>query len=144
MKLRLKQDPQEVFDVPRGVGVALLAIPGTPVEQVPAPQPKKLGPQKLSWSVRELTRTGKLCILVQCGTCSQSSTITDYTGTRKALHFCCGQGAPVPKEIAEEYRRLWLARQEDPRQVPRPLYLEDGGSGVTRAELERLVREDRR
>jgi len=108
----LKSDPDKRFDLPADIARIFLALRDTPVEEPPPPPPRKIGPQKLSWSVMELTQAGKLCIVAKCATCSQGSTVTDYTGTRKALHFCCGQGAPVPAEVAKEYRRLLLSRQE--------------------------------
>jgi hypothetical protein len=122
MKLALRSNPAEVFDAPRGIALALLQIPNSPVVQPLPPAPRVLKPQS-HWSIVEsLNQTSTpFAIHVHCDSCKNVGSGSGPT-IFKTMRYChCGIVETVPAEIAARYARLIAqsqASQERPRRVP--------------------------
>ena len=107
MELRLRSNPAKTFHVPAEIGNLILNWPDSPFEQKPRTDPRPKFHQQLEWFVGYLQGSGRRSIESHCLSCNQKTLISDFSGdTKKALIFCCGSGAPVPKWVAEKYAKL--------------------------------------
>jgi len=103
VKLQLKSNPRRTFDVEASLAEILVLWPGSPVEPVPAPAPKRV--PKTSWSVNRSTFTQELYIHAKCATCHDVvNNLGPTAHEHKFIH--CGVAEPVPADIAEQYQRM--------------------------------------
>lgn len=121
MEVQLKGNTNRRFHLPSDIADLLLLWPGSPIEVVPPPAPKKLEP-KTTWVIgyRYGNRgpSDRPSIQAHCDNCKLTLTFegptAHKTGNNKFWH--CGVGEEIPKDIAKTYERLW--RQREPQQRP--------------------------
>src|SRR5258708_19038532 len=100
MKLHLKTNPQEIFDAPRGIGLALIQSGAAEAHVEPQPPIDR----EVKWSILGYPEK-QLFLKAECPACHQCTTMEGVTPFRH-----CGRLDEVPEEFADTMRAHLASR----------------------------------
>src|SRR5208282_1315005 len=103
MKLQLKSDPSQKFDVPREIAQILLLMPGSVVAELPPP-PVKRG--KGSWQIAQALYSERVFLSASCSVCgSAMNNSGERADQQRFIH--CGTSEPCPPDVAKLWREVF-------------------------------------
>jgi hypothetical protein len=109
MKLRLKSNPSEIFDAPRGVGLALIATGTVEAYTEPAPLVKP----EVKWNLIGAADRD-LFFQAECNICHQGSTFAEP----RTPFTHCGRKDFAPDDLADRLRAHLAKRAEAVKPAP--------------------------
>lgn len=109
MKLRLRCEPFEVFDAPRGIGLALIELGAAMAYTEPAPV---IDPE-VAWSIVGAADR-QLYLKAECPICHQGATLATVT----PFKHCGTKLANPPADLAERLRAHLVQRKEAAQKTP--------------------------
>jgi hypothetical protein len=113
MKLCLTSNQKEVFDTPRGIGLALIAA-GVAQEFKPPVVPVD---KKVEWKLLKGERIDILYIKACCPVCHNSASIFGHVGGKITPFNHCGRKDHCPREIVDQFFK-WLAAHQPKKRDP--------------------------
>ena len=111
----------EQFDVPRGLGSALLVIADGKLREPlpPAPRALALNPKSHFSITENLNSEGAAyTIHAKCDNCKNSASCTGLTAHKTFRYHHCGVVETVPTELGARYARM-IARSQESQERPR-------------------------